>query len=209
MSQVAGVSLCYGKINLSNQGQTVAVLRLKAPFDKSMSATTSGKVNLQSKEYHQATRYRDIGGGFTRQRVEHAQGTLILLQVSRTRNAVPTADAAIVLRLREGADLLSIAVRLPVGPESVLGESIQVFVGSADIMSPADLKLMGIKVPNYFRDRYMVQEEIDDLIEVSVVRAGTISKPTLQAVATSEGVVIAAVGVEEPRRLRLRRGNAD
>lgn len=209
MNQMSGVSLCYGKINLSNQSQTVATLRLKPPFEKSMSATTAGRVNLQSKEYHQATRYRDIGGGFTRQRVDHEQGTLILLQVSRTRQGVPTADAAIVLRLREGADLLSIAARLPVGPESVLGESIQVFVGTADICNAADLKLLGVKIPSYYRDRYMAQEEIDDLLDVSVVRAGTIAKPTLQAVATSEGVVIAAMSVEAPRRLRLRRGNAD
>lgn len=205
MSQMSGVSLCYGKINLAAQGQTVAVLRLKAPFDKAMSATTSGKINIQSKEYAQATRNRDIGGGFTRQRVDHEQGTLIMLQVSRTKKGVPHADGAMVLRLRVGADLLSISARLPVGQESILGEQIQIFAGAADICSQEELALLGVKIPKWYADRYLDPDEVAQLFEVSVVRAGDTARPTLHAVATSEGVVIRAVGEEAPRRMRMRR----
>jgi len=205
MSQMSGVSLCYGKVNLPDQGQTVAVLRLKAPFDKAMSATLCGKAFLNTKEYCAATRNRDIGGGFTRQRVEHEQGTLILLQVSRTRRGVPHADGAMVLRLRNGADLLSISARLPMGGGSILGEQIQIFAGAADICAPEELALLGVKIPKWYAERYLDPQEVAQLFDVSVVRAGEIARPTLHAVATSEGVVIKAVGEEAPRRMRMRR----
>lgn len=206
MTKMAGVSVTYGKIVLSKSGQTVSSFRLKAPFQKD-SAAQVGTVDLRSKESMAATRYRDIGGGFTRQRVELPANSLILLQISRTKNGTSYADAAIILRLREGADVLSISAKLPVGPESVLGDALQIFAGSADICDMGELQLLGIRIPKYYADRYMAQEEIDELFEISVVRPGLIAKPTLHAVATSEGVVIKAVGEEATRRIRLRRPN--
>lgn len=202
------VTLAFGKINLSKSSQTVAALRLKAPFLRD-TASQTGKADLSSRQFIQATRYRDIGGGFSRQIVEHPAYTLILLQSSRTKNGQLFAEGSLILRLREGADMLSISAILPTGPESVLGDRIQVFVGEADICLPEELTLLGVAIPKYYVDRYMNQEEIDELFDVSVVRQGLINKPRLVGVATSEGMVVRAVGEEAPRRIRLRRPHND
>jgi hypothetical protein len=198
------VSMTYGKVVLKNSSATLAVLRVTAPF-KRESAAMVGRSEQSSKEYFQSTAYRDIGGGFTRQRVGHPEGTLIVLQSSETKRGVLHAEAAIFLRLRAGADLLSINVKLPVGPESRLGDTLQSFVGAADILTYDEVRLLGINVPRHYRDRYGNEDEIDELFEVSVVRKGNISKPQLVAVATSEGTVIKAVGTEAVRRVKIRR----
>lgn len=198
------VSLTYGAINLKSASLTLASLRVVAPF-KRESAANTGRAEQHSREYIQATRYKDIGKGFTRQRVIHPSGTLLCVQATKTKNGMLNAEAAIFLRLRAGADLLSINVKLPTGSEGLLGDTLQAFVGEADILSYDELRILGIDCPRSYQNRYGNEDEIDDLLEISVVRKGNISKPQLVAVSTSEGTVVRAVGTEAARRVKIRR----
>lgn len=198
------VSLTYGTVNLKTASATLASLRVTAPFKKESAANT-GRSEQASKEYFQSTQHREIGGGFTRQRVMHPEGTLLVLQASQTKRGVMYAEAAIFLRLRAGADLLNINVKLPVSQESRLGDTLQAFVGEADILTYEEIRLLGINVPKHYIDRYGNEDELDEMFETSVVRKGNISKPQLVAVATSEGTVIRAVGTEAVRRVKIRR----
>jgi hypothetical protein len=198
------VTLAYGKVNYKNSGMTAAALRVVAPF-KRESASNTGQLDHGSREHIQATRYKDIGGGFTRQRVGHPEGTLIVLQATETRRGTLYSEACIFIRLREGADMMSISACLPPSNESIIGNRVQIFVGEGDILTPAEVRLLGIDVPRQYIQRYCNEEEVGELFEVSVVRAGNISKPQLVAVATSEGTVVKAVGQEATRRINLRR----
>ena len=177
------VSVCYGKIVLKNSGQTVASLRVTAPFKKESAAQT-GRAEQSSREFMQATRYKDVGGGFTRQRVMHPEGTVIVLQATRTRNGMSFAEAAIFLRLRNDADHLMITSILPTGPESILGDRIQVFQGAADILTPDEVCILGLHMPSLYRKRYFNADELAELFEVAVVRKGSVSKPQLVALST-------------------------
>ena len=198
------VSLTYGKINLKNSSLTLASLRITAPF-KRESAANTGRAEQHSKDFIQSTRFRDIGGGFTRQRVIHPSGTLLSVQATKTKNGVLNAEAVILLRLRTGADMLSINIKLPTSPDSLLGDTLQAFVGEADIISWDELRILGIDCPKSYQNRYGNEDEIDELLEINVVRKGNISKPQLVAVATSEGTVVRAVGTEAVRRVKIRR----
>lgn len=198
------VSVCYGKIVLKNAGQSVAALRITAPFKKE-SATQTGRAEMSSREFMQATRYRDVGGGFTRQRVMHPEGTVIALQATRTRGGVNFAEGAIFLRLRSDADHLLITSILPHGQESILGDRIQIFQGAADILTPEEVSILGLHMPTMYRKRYFNQDELDELFDISVVRKGNVTKPQLVALTTSEGPVVRVIGQEAGRRIKIRK----
>lgn len=198
------VSVCYGKINLKNSGQTVASLRITPPFKKESAAQT-GRLEHSSKEFMQATQYKDVGGGFTRQRVMHPEGTVIALQATRTRNGMTFAEGAIFLRLRNDADHLMITSILPIGPEGRLGDRIQVFQGAADVLTADEICILGLHMPSHYRKRYFNQDELDELFCVEVVRKGAVSKPQLVALSTSEGPVVRIIGQEEGRRIKIRK----
>lgn len=204
MSNLRRFTTTYGKVNLSNKSGSLGVFKVCDGFRRE-SAVTSGRVEHSSKSHIQATRHSDIGGGFTRQRVEHEEGTVLVCQATFTKNGRVHAEGAIFLRLRGGADMIQINYLPPRGPESIISESIQAFLGEADILSWEEIRLLGIDVPRQYKQRYGEREEIDELFHVEVIRPGTIGKPTLVAVATSEGTVIKAVGTEAPRRVRFRR----
>jgi hypothetical protein len=204
MTQERWVSVAYGKINLKNTGQTVASLRITAPFKKESAAQT-GRAEMSSREYMQSTRYRDVGGGFTRQRVMHPEGTVIALQATRTRNGICHAEGAIFLRLRHDADHLMITSILPTGPEGLLGDRLQVFQGAADILTAEEISILGLHMPSHYRKRYFNQDELDELFDIQVARKGAVSKPQLVALATSEGPVVRIIGQEEGRRIKIRK----
>lgn len=197
-------SVSFGKANFSSASHTVAVLAVSAPF-KRETVLNAGRAEHSSKEYFQSSRFRDQGGGFTRQRVSLPEGTLVALQATRTTRGLVTAEATIFLRIREGADQLIINSLVPAAPESFLGDAIQSFSGAADILTADELSVLGIRVPGGYARRYCEPEEIRELFEVQVVRKGNMSKPQLVAMATSEGVVVRAVGSEGQRRIKIRR----
>lgn len=197
-------TICFGKVNFRDASQSVAVLAASAPF-KRETALNAGRAEQSSKQYLQATRNRDIGGGFTRQRIMFPEGTLLVLQAARTERGVLKAEAVIFLRVREGADHLVIHSHIPTAPDGYLGSSVQIFTGEADILTAEEVCVTGVRVPHMYIKRYCNEDEVQELFEIQVARKGNLTKPQLVAMSTSEGLVVKAIGSEASRRIKIRR----
>ncbi len=196
--------LTFGRLNLSNALYSLASLRVVPPFARD-SAANAGRVDLKATQYAAGTIHPEIGGGFTTKTVEHEEGTVILLQASRTRNRVRVADGGLFLRIRKSAPRLMIRSTLPTGPEGVLGSNLIAFAGNADVLTREELRALGYEIPRGWVSGYMQEDEINELFTVDELVRGTAPRPTFMRVATSSGVSVLAVQAERPRRLRIRR----
>lgn len=198
------VRVSYGKVNLKGASMGLASLRIQPPFAKDSAANT-GRLDVKSTQFTDATLNPQIGGGFTSKVVAHDEGTVIMLQAHRTRNKMRIADGCIFIRLRADAPKLMIRSILPTGTESILGDRHIAFVGSGDILSLEELKAISIEVPRSWVSGYMQQDEIDELFVVEELNKGSGPRPTFVRIATSKGVEVRAVQAEPVRRMRIRR----
>jgi len=198
-------TITYGKVNLATASASVAAFRVQAPF-KRESAINTGTRSPGHGQYTAATSFQKIGGGFATERVRHDVGTILLYQMSRTRNKVRMSDGALFLRLRPGAAFLAINAKLPVGPESLIGDEFMIFQGNADILTVEELRTSGIEVARNYERTYMSDEEIAENFEVHVVTPESTPRPALQRVVAQGKVIIKEVAQEPIRRVgRLRR----
>lgn len=198
------VRVSYGKINLSAAHYSLATLRVQAPFQRESAANT-GRVDVKATQFADATLHPQVGGGFTTKTVAHDEGTIIMIQASRTRSRVRVADGCIFIRLRAGAPKLMVRSILPTSGESILGDRHIAFVGSGDVLTLEELKAIGIEVPRSWASGYMQQDEIDELFLMEELNRGSESRPTFVRIATSKGVEVRAIQPEPVRRMRLRR----
>lgn len=199
---MSDVRLTFGAINLPAASATLACFKVDPPFSRS-TAINTGRV--KNKDYMQSTRFKDIGKGFTSATVAHPEGSIIMLKAGRTRGGVRIADAAIFLRLRDTAALRHITMRLPLGEESLLGDSMIAFTGKADILSVEELRPAQIDIPRSFVTTFMDQAEIDELFIINVISPELESAPRLQRVITSQGEQMMALPPEPVRRVRTAR----
>jgi len=198
------IQMSFGRVNLSDALYSLACLRVTPPFARDSAANT-GRVNVKATQYTEATRFPEIGGGFTTKTVEHDEGTVILMQASRTRSRVRVADGGLFLRMRSGASKIMVRSILPTGPESVLGSNLISFVGNADVLTREELRALGYDLPRGWVSGYMQPDEIAELFTVTELAKGAAPRPTFIRVATSTGVEVRAVQPERSRRLRIRR----
>ena len=197
------IDLGYGKANLSDLLATYASLKVTAPFTR-ITAINSGKQMPGSSMSTPVGRF-DLNGALLNAKVEHPNGTIILVQTSWKRNGVGIRDAALFFRLREGAPLYDVRARVPIGRENICGESFMIFNGYADLLTPAELKLHSIEPHRNWATSFLNPEEIGECFIVTQQRAETIPRPTLQAIATAEGVQMREIPQTPNRRLNLRR----
>lgn len=196
------IEVGYGKANLSNTLTTYAVMKVTEPFAR-VSGVTAGKREGYGTT-HQVGRH-EMTGALINCRVEHDNGTVLLIQTGWKRSGIAIRDGALFMRLRAGAPLYRITAKVPLGPENLFGEWFTVFSGYADIMNEADLQVLGLKVPRQYLDRYMSTEELEECFEINQLAAPTQSKPQLSAIATPEGIQMRELSSEPIRRLRFRR----
>lgn len=200
----SAIRVAFGKVNLSQASFTLASFRVTPPFDRDSAANT-GRVDVKATQYSEATLHPSVGGGFTSKVVSHDEGTVILLQSSRTRNRVRVADGAIFLRLRSTAPKIMVRSILPTGPESILGDRFIAFIGNADVLTLEELKALGYEIPNKWANGFMQDDEIAELFMTEVLAKETAARPTFVRIATSTGVEVRAIQPERARRLRIRR----
>jgi len=200
-------TIAYGKINLSNASLSVASFRVQGPF-KRESAVNTGKRRPGFDQYVHATAHPQIGGGFSTNRVQHEPGTILLFQISRTRNRVRISDGAIFLRLREGAAFLAVSAKLPTGRESLLGDQYIIFQGNADLLSVEELKTSGLEIARQYERNFMSREEIEENFQINIVSPESTPRPSLQRVVSDGKVVVREMAQEPVRRIgRLRRSS--
>lgn len=198
------ISVAFGKVNLKRASGTLASWKLEAPF-KRTTAVGTGKSDAGGKTYSQATPHPTIGGGFTTAQVRHPEGTIIMLQASRTRNGMRVADACFCLRLRENAAFRLVKVKIPHDRESLLGDTFVAFTGNADLLTLADLKALGIDIPKQWVSNFFAPDEVEELFEHEVIRLETTPPPSYVRVTTTEGTEVKAMAAERIRRVRVRR----
>lgn len=197
-------SVTFGKIILSAASVKLASFVVSAPFDREV-AVNAAKSNPRERVWQESTSHPQIGGGWTTASMTYEEGTILLLQATRTRGGITFAEGGLFLRLRASAALISIMLELPQAPESLLGQRIAVFQGFADIVSPDELRALGIDVPRNYISRYLQADEIDELYTLNELRQQVTPPPSFVVVTTREGTKTKAVAAEQPRRIRLRR----
>lgn len=196
------VKVAYGKVNLKDAGGTLGCFRIEPPFQRMPAAQVGRRHGNPSSQ--PASIYPAAGGGFTTSNVGFDDGTVIMIQASRTRARMRYADGVIFLRLREQAAYIIVKNLLPTGRDSLLGDQFVAFAGCADVIGVDELKSMNFEVPRMLNG-YLEQDEIDLLFRVETIREAITPAPSLVRVATSRGVELKAMATEPVRRLRLRK----
>lgn len=197
------VDLGFGKANLATTLTTYASLKVTAPFVR-VTAINSGKKMPSSDNYIPVGKY-DMNGVLIGCKVDHPSGTIIAVTSSWKRSGSPIREGALFFRLREGAPLYDVRAKVPTGHDNVCGDSFLIFGGYADLVTPQELKLHGIEPNRGYIDRFMNPEELDECFIVKQLRPESIPRPTIQAVATAEGVQMKEIPQAPGRRLNLRR----
>lgn len=204
MSKSQAITVGFGKANFSSVLMSIAALKVEAPWQR-VSAWTSGVSVSGSKVWIPAGEH-EMNGGFTRVRTEHENGRIIFLQSSWVRGGSPIRDGAIAIRLRHGAPLYDIFARVPTAAQNRCGDVVQAFQGMGDILTPEELRVAGLDVPRYVSSKFFDPEEIDECFRITRISGESIPRPTLQSVATPEGIQVREVANVPQRRIRIRRG---
>jgi len=198
------VLMAYGKVNVSNQLATYAVMTVKPPFKRESAANTG--IRIKGADHFANVSDWEGNGGLSICKVRHAPNTVILLQASWKRNGASLRDAVVFVRLRASGPLLNVVAFLPQARESRLGDRVVMFTGRGDIMDAEELRVLGIEVPHRFQDSYMNAEEIAECFEVTEVVSEAVPRPVIARVATGDGKVhLTEMPVAPRRRLRVRR----
>lgn len=198
----ATVTLGYGKANLSAIYASFSSMKVQAPFAR-VSAVSSGVAKGPSNTTMVGN--NEIRGVLVNRNVEHALGTVILLQSSWKVNGSPTRDGAIFLRLRVGAPLYNILAYVPTGVETICGDTFTMFSGYADILDADELEHVGIAVNNSYVRNFMEAEEIDECFQITQVTSETIPRPGLVEIESAEGPVMREIAQGAHRRIIVRR----
>ncbi len=190
------ISLAYGKMTAGTDTVTLTTVRVEAPFNR-QSAATSAK-NRVSKVWVDATSNGKLGGGFMTETVSHPEGTVIMIQATRIRRKMRSADAAVLIRLRRGAPQQMIQLRLPIAGNSLLGEYISTMQGMFDIIPLREAAALGLVIPLTTQREYFNKEEVDSLFRV-IELAGGSPRPGLM-VTTNERGEEEVMEIDRPRQ---------
>jgi len=198
------IQLGYGKVNLSSATSTFAPLRLSVPFIRD-SAVTTGRRVPNTQTVTPVSAHPKINGIMTTDSVMHPNGTIIMLQASKSRGGRAIADGCILLRLREEAANLNIIGKLPLGHDNLIGDRYSIFRGRADILSPDEVEVFRIKIPTGFVNNYFTMEEINDLFDIHELAPAIVERPEVALVSTAQGLVTKELAPIPTRRMRLRK----
>ena len=195
------VTLGFGKANLTNALATYASMKVTEPFVR-VTAIGSGR-KVTGGDTRTPLGNHEAYGAIITSSVEHDAGTIIMVSASHKRGASLIREGALFFRLRHGAPLLQVDAMLPLDQVNRIGDRFTIFSGYADLMTVAELKLLGVEVPRSWINRFMAPDELAECFVVTVLRPETIPRPQLTAVATADGIEMREVAQEPRRRLRL------
>lgn len=193
-----GATYARGSVVLATRSVTFNAMRLRAPWVRD-AAIETGRQHPGSKAWHPAAHTKTEKGFFTF-RVDHQEGTVIMLGARATRGGVTYSEGTLFVRLREAAAPLRVNLALPVAAGlTILGDSFTVFQGRGDIMQPDELRILGFQIPQRFQEVQCNAEEIAELFDWAAIGQGE-PKPTFQATTTSAGEVRVIATAERPVR---------
>jgi len=149
--------------------------------------------------------FKDHGHWYTA-RLEHKEGTVIMVQATNTMNGRPYSGASCIVRLREDAPAISINAKLPSHRDSVYN-ILPAFIGNADVLTVEEAVDLGATMTDAYVENYLRDEdEFEECWEVCPLNKGNTPKPSIEMVRTVSGEKRAVVVGSEPRRrIRVRR----
>ncbi len=197
------VDLTYGRANYTTSNTSFACLKVVAPFARTSAANAGRKV--PGTKTWQMAGANAKHGGFSRERVEHSVGTILLLQGTKMSGGLPVSEGAIFVRLRTTGPMYEVYGKLPTGPQNVIGDEVVIATLRGDLMSLNDLQVAGIEVPRIFRQRFLQADEITEMLSVSMIQPEIKPRPQLVPIATETGLEYQEVAQTAARRLRFRK----
>lgn len=200
---VKQVVLGFGKATLPGTFASIACFRVTAPFSRD-SGVNSGRQDRSYIRDYQVGNIPNYGMLYQR-RVEQPLGTVLLLQSGWKQGGIPTKDAALFLRLREGATEWHIDARLPLNQGNTHGDRFRVFEGNADILTAEDLQTYGYEVNRQYRDKFMSREEIDECFILSKATEERVQRPNLMVVGVGADKKLVEVAQAPLRRMAINR----
>ena len=150
--------------------------------------------------------YEDHGSWYRGQYL-HKDGVILSLQLNVSYNGATRTSAVMLVRLREGANLIMVNAVLSKDAGATYG-TLPAFTGHADVLSLAEAEELGVEFPRGMRGVYFDEEEIEEEFEVVELAEGTIpEKPqTVKVKRGGETKVVMIQGTKR-RRLKVKRGS--
>lgn len=184
MSQL--ISVGFGKVSFARSNSSLSTMVIYAPFSREFpSKRFSRQGTLQR---FQATDNPEINGSlFVDSLSDVPDGTILLLQTSVKRGAIPVRDGAIFLSTRASGPLISVSTNLYPAAESRLGDKFLSFSGRADRVSLEDLKDLGIRPYASFVRTYMDEEEVEECFYYEVLSKEKEAKTETVVVEKADG----------------------
>lgn len=201
---VQEIQVGFGKCNFPVTLTTLTCFRVKAPFIRDSAASSGRSIRGAYREYL-AGAVPDFGVLYSKG-VEHNQGEVILLQSGWKRRGASIRDAAVFLRLRDGAAKWRIEAKLPTEVQNQYGGQFSVFDGFADVMSLDDLSAAGFEVPRHYREKFMSEEEVDECFLLSQMLPERLARPGLMVVRDGGKEKVVEVASAPARRIVFRGG---
>lgn len=190
----------YGKANFKTRSIVLTAFIVEAPYKRTLVSKRYQKVGKTIVQ--QATSTPDIGGFFFTEHVEVPEGSVVQLQGSLRANGMPSADAAIFIRVRNGGSALLISSQVPQGGYV---NSHVVFSGHGDLLGSDELSSLGIEPPRGFVSTFMDRDEIEEVFTIREVAPAKEAPPKMEVRVTDSGERIAINVASAPRRMRIRR----
>lgn len=158
-------------------------------------------------EPHGRSTFQEAGQGgghgvWTFSNFVHCDGTLVLVQASSSRGGRMNGQEALVLRLRDGAPLISVTAHTTISARNLLPH-VNVFQGRADILTPKEANLLGARLNVAFIEGHLLNT--GRLLESREIAPSIDERPTIrkERVGRKEKTVVDAG--RRKRKIRMRR----
>lgn len=198
------VALGFGKAAFPRASCTVAMLQVEAPFVRSLATKKLSRKGMQATI---SSGKLSMDGAFYAGSYEVPEGTILFVQANQTRGGNRIADAVIPLRVRAKGPFISVLAHLPRDARNLIGDSICVFDGRADVLTLEELQALGIEPSPGYINGYMNPEEVEECFMVSVLQPEIEAAPTVVIVTNSSGEAVALKSTAVRRRMRIRKSS--
>lgn len=192
-------TMAYGKFNFAEYAGSIAVLLVKPPFLRESAVNAGVARGAKTRTMPGSI---DIHGAFISQQIELAEGSVIALQVARTRRGARQYDGTMFIRLRAQAAHIRIAMLMPPVTQRRF-DAQTVFEGNADFMSVDDLADIGIVVSPQYGERFLDVNDIEQCFRLTEISPERQSRGVVQVVHTAEGDKTVRLATAPVRRMRI------
>lgn len=175
--------------------------------DRKAAAHIFGQEGRSSTVQASTDGYSDHGHWYKRNLMEGNGKKLLTIQVTRTlMGGAVRANCVIMLIPSPQAPKINVKVHPTAHRLSVVGDTLSVFYGRAFVVSPAEVKQLGVYIPNGIQNNLLDEEEVEEEFTVDNMDS-TRQSTKLTTIEVSDGEGGTHAVVTQPmrgRRVRVR-----